>query len=116
MPTAELRCVRVEDETCLHHLHVFPAEDRRPVGHCVLCAAEKDEPNHIPTHIPPRGNGVWHVHLLQVPDWQSRHNAGPDQLLGARGHVHLLLPDRLQAGAEEIVLVEEAHNADPTGE
>lgn len=73
VPASGLRSNRAQNETGLHHLHVFPAEDHRFTGHRLFRAAEKEQPDHLPSHIPSRGNGLWHVHLLQVPHrWVER--------------------------------------------
>lgn len=46
---------------------------------------------------------------------EPRDSSWTDQFLGACDHVHLLFPDRVQTGTEDVPLVEEAHNASAVG-
>lgn len=68
----------------------------------------------IPALLPSWRNGFCNLYRVKMVARRSSNHAGNHQWLCAHNHVFVLLPNRLQARAEAVPVVEEAHNSGAT--
>jgi hypothetical protein len=70
----------------------------------------------IPPLLSPLLHGVGCVLWCAMGSWRSWQHVGNHQHFCSRSHVFLFFLDFLQARAEEVGVVEEAHHSDSVGE